>query len=218
MTERSLSAELKATAESPEFRYVVLVALSFPSGTVRVHNGVGTHSFGGNDYLGVGAFGNIEAMAESSALIDNPIKLILSSVTQEIIDAIRTDDVYGRDADIYLGALDEDGQLDGTPTNWVTGYMEKKEIAIGEESQISITLQTRAGRLAKRNNRRWTIEEHQVEYPTDLFFEFLPYVIEANVPWGGGPVQTGTSSRSNDDMDPHSNSDPADISPGYQGG
>lgn len=191
MSERILDADLRAGAESPTFNYVIFVALAFPSGTVRVHNSVGTITWGGNDWLGVGAFGNIDAMEESIELVDNPILLTLSSITQEIIDAVKVDDIFGRDADVYLGALNDDGELEGTPTNWISGYMETPSLSIGQENAVLIQMQTRAARLKQRNNKRFTIEDHQKDYPGDLFFEYLHYVIDAKVEWGGERVRSG---------------------------
>jgi hypothetical protein len=164
VSERTLDSDLKTGAESPTFNYVIFVELAFPSGTVRVHNSVGTLEFGGNDYLGVGAFGSIEAMEESIDLVDNPVKVTLSSITQEIIDAIQTDDIYNRDADIYLGALNADGELEGTPTNWISGYMEHASLLLGENNGVVIQIQTRAARLKQRNGKRFTLEDHDQDY------------------------------------------------------
>ncbi len=194
MSERVLDADLKAGAESPEFNYVMFVELAFPSGTVRCHNSVGTLSFGGNDYLGVGAFGSISPMEETVDMVANPVIVNLSSITQEIIDAIKVDDVFGRDADIYIGSLNDDDELEGTPTNWISGYMEHASVLVGAENGVSIQIQTRAARLRLRNGKRFTIEDHQVDYPGDLFFEFLPDVLEAQVNVGGQNVNTGGSS------------------------
>jgi hypothetical protein len=194
VSERTLDSDLKTGAESPTFNYVIFVELAFPSGTVRVHNSVGTLEFGGNDYLGVGAFGSIEAMEESIDLVDNPVKVTLSSITQEIIDAIQTDDIYNRDADIYLGALNADGELEGTPTNWISGYMEHASLLLGENNGVVIQIQTRAARLKQRNGKRFTLEDHDQDYSGDLFFEFLDNVIEAQVQWGGEKVESGGGS------------------------
>ena len=191
MTDRTLDADLEAGATSPEFKYIVLVKLAFPSGTVFVHNGVGTHSFGGDDYLGVGAFGSIDAMQDTIDLISKPVTLTLSSVTPEILDAVRDDDIFGRDADIYLGALDDGDQLEGTPDNWFSGHMETAGVVLGSIDGIKIRLQSRASRLRLRNNKRYTLENHQVDFPGDLFFEFLPYVMNAEVTWAGEQVRTG---------------------------
>lgn len=193
MSTRNLDSDLQTSAESASFNYVVFVDLAFPTGNVRVHNSVGTKSFGGNDYLGVGGFGTISAMEESIDLVDNPIQISLSSITPEIINAVRTDDIYGRDADIYLGALDQDGELLGTPTNWISGYMEQAAVQVGEENAVTIQVQTRAAKLKQQNNKRWTIEEHQVEFPGDLFLEFLPSLQEAQANWGGQIIATGVA-------------------------
>lgn len=191
MSDRSLDSDLQEGAESERFNYVVLVSLDFPTGTVRVHNGAGTYNFGGNDYLGVGSFGSISALEETGELVDNPIQLTLSAITPEIIDAIKTDDIYGRDVDVYLGALDDNDQLEGTPTNWISGYMEHASLILGEDNAVVIQIQTRAAKLKRRNNLRYTNEDHQAEFPGDRFFEFLPQLQEAEVRWGGERVRTG---------------------------
>ena len=191
MTDRTLDADLKAGAESSAFNYIVFVKLAFPSGTVYVHNGVGTYSFGGDDYLGVGSFGSIDVMEDSLDLNSKPVNLTLSSITSEIIDAIKVDDVFGRDADVYLGALNEHGELQGTPDNWFSGHMETVELSLGKQDGIKIRLQSRASRLQLRNNKRYTLEDHQADFPGDLFFEFLPCLQEAEVTWGGEKVRTG---------------------------
>jgi len=191
MTDRTLDADLEAGATSSVFNYIVFVKLAFPSGTVYVHNGVGTHSFGGDDYLGVGAFGGISAIEDTLKLASKPVSLTLSSITPEIIDAIKVDDVFGRDADIYLGALDVDGQLEGTPTNWYSGHMETVELIIGSDDGLKIRLQSRASRLRLRNNKRYTLEDHQADHPGDLLFEFLTALQDAEVNWGGEQVRTG---------------------------
>ena len=191
MTDRTIDASLKAGAESAEFKYIILVKLAFDAGTVYIHNGVGTHVFAGNNYLGVGAFGSVSALEDSLDLKSKPVNLTLSSITPEIIDAIKSDDVFGRDADIYIGVLDNDGQLEGTPDNWFSGHMETVKLSLGKQDGLQIRLQSRASRLKLRNNKRYTLEDHQADFPGDLFFEFLPFLQEAEVTWGGERVRTG---------------------------
>jgi len=191
MSERDIDAGLKTAAQSTEFNYFVAVDLAFSSGTVYAHNSIGTITFGGNDYLGVGGLGSIGAMNESSELVDQPISLVLSGISTEIIEAVKVDDVYGRDANIYIGVLNQDGELIGTPTNWVAGYMDTTSVIIGDENKVFIKVQTTAAKLRRKNNSRWTLESHQHVYPGDRFFEFLPYVILAQPTWGGDKVRTG---------------------------
>jgi hypothetical protein len=191
MTDRTLDADLQAGAQSSRFNYVVFVKLAFPSGTVYAHNGVGTYSFGGDDYLGVGAFGKIDVLEDTLDLQSKPVSLQLSSITPGIIDAIKTDDVFGRDADVYLGAVDEEGQLVGTPENWYSGHMETVKVVLGSEDGVAIQLQSRASRLSLRSNKRYTIEDHQADFPGDLMLEFLPVLMDVSVSWAGQQIRTG---------------------------
>jgi hypothetical protein len=194
MTDRVLDADLQAGAQSGVFGYVVFVKLAFPSGTVYLHNSVGTFSFGGDDYLGVGGFGGISPLEDTTDLTSKPVTLTLSSIVPEIIDAVKTDDVFGRDADVYLGSLSEEGQLEGTPTNWFSGHMETVNLIVGSDDGLAIRLQSRASRLRLRNNKRYTLEDHQADHPGDTFFEFLAALMEASVNWGGEQVRTGFTS------------------------
>jgi len=194
VSERTIDSNLKTESTSPVFNYVVFVQLAFPSGTIYAHNGVGTITWGGNDYLGVGGFGTIGVLEESLALNSNPVEVILSSVTPEIITAIQVDDIFGRDADIFIGTMNEDGELLGTPDNWYSGHMETVALTLGESDGVKIRIQSRASRLRLRNNKRYTIEQHQADHPGDLFFEFLPHLMEASVTWGGERVRIGFAS------------------------
>jgi hypothetical protein len=191
MTERSINAGLQSAAQSAEFGYIIFVALDFPSGYLYVHNGVGTYTFGGNDYLGVGAFGSIDTIEETTSLNSRPVNLTLSSITQEIIDAVKTDNVFGRDADIYVGAINSDGELLADPDNWWSGHMENIEVVLGQENAVKVRLQSRASRLRLRSNKRYTLEEQQRDHSGDLLFEFLPSLKDAKVVWGGEQVRTG---------------------------
>jgi len=199
MSERTLDSNLKDAAESAIFNYIVFAKLAFPSGTVYVHNGVGTYSFGGDDYLGVGAFGGIDGLEDTLKLESAPVNLLLSSIVPEIIDAIKVDDIFGRDADIYLGTIDNHtGKLLGTPDNWYSGHMETAELSLGSDDGLKIRLQSRASRLRLRNNKRYTIEDHQTDHPGDLFLEFLPRLMDLQVPWGGETVRTGFADNNDD--------------------
>ena len=191
MSNRTVDADLLAESSSSIFRSVLFAKLAFPSGTVFVHNSVGTYKFGGDTYLGVGTFGSIDPITDTLGMANRPVVLSLSSVNDEIIQAVRDDDILGRDADLYLGVMDENMRLKGTPENWWSGYMEAPSLSVGDENAVKLSLQSRASRLKEKNGKRYTVEEHQAEYAGDLFLEFLPYVQEASVAWAGEHVRTG---------------------------
>ncbi len=190
MSERNIDGGLKAAAQSDEFNYFLAVDLAFPSGTVYAHNSIGTISFGGNDYLGVGGLGSIDMIRESKTLVDQPINIILSGVDSDLIESLKTDDIYGREANIYIGVLTQDGELVGVPDNWIAGYMDSISVVEGDTDSISVKVQTKASRLLRKNNKRWTIEDHQQDYPGDTFFLHLPYIVTFEPRWGGDLFKT----------------------------
>ena len=69
--------------------------------------------------------------------------------------------------------------------------METIALVLGKTDGLKIRLQSRASRLSLRSNKRYTLEDHQTDFTGDLFLEFLPFVMEAEVTWGGEQVRTG---------------------------
>ena len=81
--------------------------------------------------------------------------------------------------------------------------MEHSSIVLGEENAVSIQIQTRAARLRLRNNKRWTLEDHQSEFPGDKFLEFLPALQDSvSVNWGGKVIIPGRGFESEDPYPP----------------
>lgn len=192
MTSRTIDSDLQAGAESGVFGYLLFVKLAFPSGTVYLHNGIGSYTWGGNTYLGVGSLGSIDALEETLEVSTRPIKLILSSIDQGILDAVKTDNVYGKNADVYMGSINAEQELIGTPQGVFSGWMDNVEILEGaDDNAISIAVRSRASRLKRKNNKRYTLEDHQHDYPGDTFFKFLPYLQELSLTWGGEEVIRG---------------------------
>jgi hypothetical protein len=87
--------------------------------------------------------------------------------------------------------VDDNFNLVADPDLWVDGYMEKKELVVGETNGVSITIQDDSAKFRQRSNKRYTIEDHQTDHAGDLFLEFLPFVMDATVVWGGEQVRSG---------------------------
>jgi hypothetical protein len=144
-------------------------------------------------------------MEETTDMVTPGVKLLLSSITNEIISAIRTDNIFNRAALVYMCALTPGGQLDGTPDLWIRGKMVRKELVVGGDSVIALSVETSGTVMKRVNNKRFTLEDHQALYSTDLFFEFLPYVQDATPIWFGEVVRFGFKNN-NDGLIPTSGS------------
>ena len=78
-------------------QHVVLVTfakLEFPSGTLYVHNSIGTYTWGGQDWLGTGDLGEISAIEEGADVSPYKITLSLSGLDPDVSAAALTEDYY----------------------------------------------------------------------------------------------------------------------------
>lgn len=174
-------------------RLVIFAALEFDSGTVYVHDSIGTFSFGGNDYLGVGDFGGISTIEENQQMSAYEITLVLSGLDADLLDEALNQNYQGRAVTIYLGALDLDtGALLATPNEIWSGAMDVARIAVGagDENAIEITCESDFARLEKINGRTFSDSDLQAEYSGDTFLQYCAAMEDAKVVWRGEKVQS----------------------------
>ena len=183
---RTMSATNIAEAEAGSLEVVIMVAFNFQI-PVYVHSNIGTLTYAGNDYLGVGDLGAIGGLEETEALQPSPITLELSGVVSTHIAEALNAGNYGESIEIYLGYLSE-GALVDDPVPLAAGTFEHAEIELGERTnKVVITMQHDLARLELKNGRRWTDEDQQVDFPGDEFFSMMHRVGQRRLTWGGGP-------------------------------
>ena len=95
---------------------VTFAKLQFPSGTLYLHNSIGTYTWGGNDWLGTGDLGQISQIEEGADVSPYKITLSLSGLDPDISGAALTEDYYLQPVTVYLGVLDADDALLADPT------------------------------------------------------------------------------------------------------
>jgi len=197
---RQLDASFEAASQSEFFRLIFFVDLGFDSGTVRVHNGLGEYSFGGNNYIGLGDFGFIEPIEEGGELSPYSISIGLSGIDDAVkassinlLDTVMGEDIYMRPVTIYTGAIDADGDLLGDPAQHGVYFMDVPEIVVGNQNIVRVTCESEMAIFDRSNNSRYTDSDLQTEYPGDLGFEYLDQMVEAKIVWRGSRAESGTS-------------------------
>lgn len=186
---RDVSATNKNASLEDAVSCALFVDMAWPDGNVRLHNGVGTITFGGNSYTGVGDLGTVEAVEETIDLQSRDINLILSGINDDVITDVLEDAYWGKDVDIYLGFFNRNGELLADPDNIFSGFMDKVDLVSGAEEIVKLTCTSRAEILSRRNGARFTDEEQQANYTGDVFFEYLAQMQEKTVIWGGEKVR-----------------------------
>lgn len=201
---RALSAEMLAVATADIVRPIYLVKAEFDSTPPEDRNlylwsGFGDLTFNGKNYLGVGNLLSISAVDESTDLTATGASIVLSGIQSPLLAIARDEDYQGRPITIYLGALDDTGDLIASPTVLFSGFMDVMTIAeAGETSTISVTAENKLIAFDRSYVRRYTAEDQKIDYPNDMGFEFVAKIADQEIIWGRASPASGQGSGSGD--------------------
>jgi hypothetical protein len=192
---RGLSANNLAASQAAHVRPLVFVKLEFDGGTEYLHNGVGTYTTLGQTWTGIGKLGEIAPIEESLALSPYAVSMRLTALDADLLEIAvsASGSIFNRSATIYVGLLDDNGQLVDDPIERWSGTMDSMPIALGEENIITLNCENDFRFFEQANGSRFTSEDQQRAYAGDLFFEFLDQMIDKQVNWGVGssPIKPG---------------------------
>lgn len=182
---RSFSTTVRNALKSQNVKMLMFAELDFSSGTVYVHDGIGTYTWGGQSWLGVGDFGGVSSIQEGSEVSPYGITLTLSALDATMAGAALTEDYFMRDVTIYLGVLSEDDLLLDTPTQIWSGFMDVMTVTAGASGgdTISLACESELARFDKASNLKYTHAIQQKKDNTDFFFEFLKDIEGVKIKW-----------------------------------
>lgn len=165
---RWIAADNQTAADQPTVQLVMLAFLDIPGDPIRVHDAVGTLTFGGNDYLGTGIYGDAGSVSETMDVIAQPVKLTLSGVDASLVaDAMQTQ-YHGRSVILYIGLLNTaTSAFVATPEIRWKGFMDVMTIEFNQ-TLATITLDCEHHLRRLNVSSRYTNEDQQSISPGDL--------------------------------------------------
>jgi hypothetical protein len=182
---RSLTTGFKNHIAGVSVTPILLFYADFPSGAVRVWSGYGNLSWGGNTYTGVGNFGGVDRVDESSDQSAKGIVFSLSGIPSSLITIALADAYQGRTCTLWLGALDSTGAVIADPYQFFSGRMDVMEIEDGgDTATIRLTGENRLIDLNRPRARRYTHEDQQIDYAGDLGLEYVAGLQDKKIYWG----------------------------------
>ncbi len=183
---RGFPAAVLTALSSQHVSLVTFAKLEFPSGTLYVHNSLGTYTWGGNDWLGTGDLGEISQLQEGAEVSPYKITLSLSGLDSTISGAALTEDYYLQPVTVYLGALASDDTLIADPTIVWEGAMDQMELSVGAEGgdAIVLTAESELARFDRASNLKYTDAQLQTDFSGDLAFEFMSDIEGSKIRWG----------------------------------
>ncbi len=195
---RGFPSAVLTALSSDHVALVTFAKLEFPSGTLYLHNSIGTYTWGGNDWLGTGDLGEISQLEEGAEISPYKISLSLSGLDATISGAALTEDYYLQPVTVYLGVLNANDVLIADPTIVWEGAMDQMELSVGAAGGdvIVLTAESELARFDKASNLKYTDAQLQSDSAGSLGFEFMADIEGAKIRWGdpnsdavaGGPA------------------------------
>lgn len=209
---RIVSPDYALEAEKPSITMVCMVEVNYDSGTVRVHDGIGSIVLGGNilteageqldaenddnlindatiaPFYGIGDFGGIESVEENIEVVARQVTLTCSGLDSTWVTPALTEDYQNRTVTVYLGFFSPDtGALIGSPEVIWEGRINQQTITLSKgDATLSMTCEHRLRREPRI--ARYTNADQQIIHPGDRFFD-LTHTIEGFVNrWGSRDI------------------------------
>ena len=190
---RTISSDVLAELVSTQVAPAFFAAIQFTSGVSYVWTGLGTITWNGHDWLGLGAVGQISGLRESSNGAAQSRTLSLLTPNDLLSKAIgETNQSYA--VELWFGLLNRTtGAIIADPLKTFRGYEDTLNIDEGpEQSVITLTVESDLLGLQRPVGRRYTHEDQQFRYPGDRGFEYVNGLQQWDGVWGkpGNSVPT----------------------------
>ncbi len=182
---RIIDPTLTAAFAAGHLRAFVMADLTFRSKTEHCWTGIGTITFNGNNYLGVGALGRIGTVTESTEIQADGTTIGLAGVNPELYQECMNDIQQGLPAKLYAGVLSDTGQIVAQPYCFFSGYVDKSTISIQPQSlTIVLHLENLMSELQRAPMDRYTSADQELLYPTDSAFQWVETLNDQALRWG----------------------------------
>ena len=183
---RTLTTALGDALKAGTVHPIILVKIETKGPPVLVWTGRGDITFNGEVFKGIGYFGGISPIEESSDLTAFGIEFSLSGIPSNLVSLALEDIEHNRDWTIWLGAIDIDsGELIADPYELDSGLTDVPSIHdTSATSTIKLTGEKKLITLNTSRERRYTSEDQKIDFPNDKGFDFVPGLQNKSVVWG----------------------------------
>ena len=170
-------------------RPALLARMEFASDIGYAWSGYGDLVWDGMTFKGLGEFGEISPIEETSEVENKGITLALSGISPATLpDVLKETRILG-DVTIWLACFDEAGAIVPDPVIAFRGYMDSSEMVDGgAECSATLAVEDDLADLNRPCFRRYTNEDQQRDYPGDTGMQYVAGLQEQITFWGRTPA------------------------------
>lgn len=182
---RTMSPNMAALTTASAVNPFILAEAEFQSGTVRLWNGHGPLAWDGEQWLGGGTLLELSSVEETSSTSAAGVKISLSGIPSDMLALALCEHYQGRRVRLWLGAMDEGGQIVADPIPLFSGRMDVMSIDEGAEtSTIVMSVENQLIDLKRADDLRYTDAAQKALYPGDRGLEFVAALQDRELIWG----------------------------------
>ena len=181
---RTLTTAVDTALASGRLPAILMVEMDFPSAFLRLNNSSVSFDWNGSTWLGVGRMGSIDAIKEGADLQSRGLAFRISGIDPATIAVALGTHYQGRSCKVWLAPLTAAHAIVADPVLIFWGRMDTMDIDLGQTATITVNAESRLADWDRPRVRRYNQEDQQIDYPSDLGFEFVPQMVEKELRWG----------------------------------
>ena len=186
---RDITSDFNTAIKSTVVQPIFAIELEFSDGTLRFWTGYGsiTMTAGGSSkvFTGTGDLLSISPVEESSTLQMNGISVALTGIKSSLVSTALSAQYTNRDAALYMGLYNASGSVIADVYTLFKGKMDVLNITEqADTATITLNIESRLVSFEQPLNRMLTLEDQQVDYSSDLGFEFISDLQDKEIIWG----------------------------------
>ena len=186
---RDITSDFNTAIKSTVVQPIFAIELEFSDGTLRFWTGYGsiTMTAGGSSkvFTGTGDLLSISPVEESSTLQMNGISVALTGIKSSLVSTALSAQYTNRNAALYMGLFNTSGSVIADVYTLFKGKMDVLNITEqADTATITLNIESRLVSFEQPLNRMLTLEDQQVDYSSDLGFEFISDLQDKEIIWG----------------------------------
>lgn len=187
---RTLTSGMRTALLSSQTQPSIFVSIAFASATVCLWSGLGSVTWGGHTWLGLGALMGTTAAEDAATVEARGIGITISGLAPTLYADCRDDFKLGLPAVVYLGFWSA-GSLVADPVVVWSGRTDQPEAEVAPDVvTVTIACENRLTDMNVAADRRLTNEDQQMDWPGDLGLQFVDGLQEAALFWGQSATVT----------------------------
>lgn len=181
---RNLTAGLVAQLQGTRMRPMVLVEIDFTNESIFVWSGVGSLTWNGHVWSGLGRLGAISPIVESTEIAAQNVTLTLSGIPPEMVTEVMSFVSQRSPVQVWFGTLTEDNQVIADPARCTNGFIDVPTLTDGVDTcTLALTVETPLVALKRASNGRFSDADQQKYFPGDLGFAYVTTLQNVYIQW-----------------------------------